>query len=729
MAVWPPEKVVALVERLEAQYGQAAREAVSDPLEELVSCILSQHTTDVTSFPTYDRLRERFPTWKSMEAAGEPTIADVIRKAGLANQKARSIYRCLVAIREHFGSHTLSPLLAMTTPDARQFLESLPGVGPKTAAIVLCFALGRDVVPVDTHVYRVAMRLGLTPPVGEAKAHPVLDARCPPGYAFRLHMALIAHGRATCKAPVPRCPECVVAEFCAFATGRAVPRVVPHYAALIGKCMNKRVAEKHGLLTDELAGVQRAYETGLWNRPKTLQALASIASAADQLFRRPSDRMRYPHGAIPDQWERERKRSRNLYAQVLRGKENRDRVGDALGAYRKSGLAWVDAFPNPEGVLDLLLNNEEAFHRFCTVVESAPDLMHALEANTNLSSQILSGEIEAQRDLPTLSQDASPASLASTLRAEVNRRAIRWVLNPSGDLAQELAECYDWFLRYVCGRLCINIDVLALGSYGTKDLTLGSDLDVAVLVRDTNHAGGTETAAFVGFIANLNKHGAPIRLDFGMDSMLREREGPATVRTYDALKQYELESMGMAERFGLGHARLIWGDSEADTLLQRTAYAVPLTPERLRELVTAKRRYEAEDVQPKHRHRDIKRGLGGLSDIEWFVHLHELRFPTATLAGTTVDIDQRIQNIASARLINSVERDELLEARRHLREVRHRLILLGLTRDVVPENPDKLSRLAHIFGYADGNDFLSYHERVTGTVRSIYEDGLERLKV
>jgi glutamine synthetase adenylyltransferase len=89
---------------------------------------------------------------------------------------------------------------------------------------------------------------------------------------------------------------------------------------------------------------------------------------------------------------------------------------------------------------------------------------------------------------------------------------------------------------------------------------------------------------------------------------------------------------------------------------------------------------------------------------------------------------QRVRNIASARLINAAECEEILEARSHLQEVRHRLILLGLTRDVVPENPDKLARLAHEFGYTDANDFLCIHERVVSRVRSIYEEGLERLK-
>ncbi len=422
-------------------------------------------------------------------------------------------------------------------------------------------------------------------------------------------------------------------------------------------------------------------------------------------------------------------RSRNLYVEILHSKKKRSRVGDALGANRDAGLAWIDAMPNPEATLHELVQSEDSLHRFSTILEAAPGLVDILLSEPELSQQILDGTIESALGFPELDFDTPPGELAQVLRLTVTRQALKWALDPSTDLADALAASYDGFLRHICGRLCISIDLLALGSYGTRDLTLGSDLDVAVLVRNENLAGDAEIASLLSFVEGVRRQGAPIHLDFGVDSMLRALPRHVPVRTYDGLRQYELEAMGMAERFGLGHARLVWGDREADRLLQKTAYAVPLTPERLRELVAAKRRYENEHVQPKHKSRDIMRGLGGLTDIEWFVHLHEMRFPTATLAGKTVDLDERIRNVAGARLINSVERDELLEARRHLREVRHRLILLGLSRDVVPENPDRLSRLAHLFGYADGNDFLAYHERVTGTVRTIYEDGLERLKV
>lgn len=209
---------------LEDVYGRAEYVRRFDPLDELVSCILSQHTTDATSYPTFEHLRRSVPAWDDVEALGVEGLAEIIRPAGLALQKARSIVGCLKAIRERFGSYSLDELSVLSDDEARAILESLPGVGPKTAAIVLCFAFGRDVVPVDTHVYRVSWRLGfISEGVGEAKAHPLLDRAVPKGLAFRFHMALIAHGRATCRARNPACVRCVVAASCRWRCGGASP--------------------------------------------------------------------------------------------------------------------------------------------------------------------------------------------------------------------------------------------------------------------------------------------------------------------------------------------------------------------------------------------------------------------------------------------------------------------------------------------------------------------------
>ena len=204
-----------LVERLEAAYGPPPPPARFEPMDELVSCILSQHTSDANSYPAFERLKIALPTWEDVVDAGPDRIADIIRSAGLANQKAKSILGCLSAIKERTGGYSIDHLAGMSPKDARAWLSALPGVGPKTASIVLCFAFGMPVVPVDTHVYRVSWRLGIVPEdVGEIKAHDLLLEAVPGDLAYRFHMALIQHGRRTCKAPLPLCGECVVADLC-----------------------------------------------------------------------------------------------------------------------------------------------------------------------------------------------------------------------------------------------------------------------------------------------------------------------------------------------------------------------------------------------------------------------------------------------------------------------------------------------------------------------------------
>ncbi len=217
LAVMGAEVVQQVVQRLEALYGVAQWKPRMEPLEELIHCILSQHTSDANSFRAFRALREAFPSWQAVVDAPTEQVAAAIRAGGLANQKAPRIQAVLRTLYQQFGDYSLDALQQMDTESARRFLLSLPGIGPKCAAIVLCFSMGRPVIPVDTHVFRVSWRLGLIPrSIGEAKAHSALEAMVPPELAYRFHVALIRHGRALCKAQRPLCEQCPLTDLCAY---------------------------------------------------------------------------------------------------------------------------------------------------------------------------------------------------------------------------------------------------------------------------------------------------------------------------------------------------------------------------------------------------------------------------------------------------------------------------------------------------------------------------------
>lgn len=210
-----PVDVQTILGRLEKIYGRTKRVSRFDPLEELVRCILSQHTADANSFPAFDLLRETYPGWQDVVDAGPDEVAEVVRKAGLANQKARNIIKSLEEIKRRTGDHSIDHLQGLPMKEARDWLMGLPGVGPKTASIVLCFSFGMGAIPVDTHVYRVSRRLGVIPEsADENKAHDLLLEIVEPEQAFRYHTALIQHGRGLCKAPVPLCAECPLHDVC-----------------------------------------------------------------------------------------------------------------------------------------------------------------------------------------------------------------------------------------------------------------------------------------------------------------------------------------------------------------------------------------------------------------------------------------------------------------------------------------------------------------------------------
>ena len=208
-----------------------------DTVSELVLTILSQNTADVNSFRAFTALRERYATWDAVLAAPTDELEDVIRPGGLAPTKSRRIQHVLAEVHEATGgTWDLSFLGTMPLAEAREWLTSLPGIGRKTAAIILLFGFGRPQMPVDTHVHRVATRLGMLPPrTPLPRAHDLLEEVLEPDEMYPFHVETIRHGRDTCRAPRPICGLCPLTDVCAYfplaARGKAPMAPVPKSAA------------------------------------------------------------------------------------------------------------------------------------------------------------------------------------------------------------------------------------------------------------------------------------------------------------------------------------------------------------------------------------------------------------------------------------------------------------------------------------------------------------------
>jgi len=217
-------RALKIHERLLEFYGEPVWRNPLPAIDELVSTILSQNTNDVNRDRGFHALRARFRTWEDVRDAPAQEVIEAIRPAGLANQKGPRIQQVLRSITEERGSLDLSFLADLSVEEGRAWLMRFNGVGPKTAAIVLCFSLGKPAFPVDTHIYRVTGRIGLRPErMTVEQAHPHLEALFPPEAYYAAHLNIIRLGREICQARRPRCEVCPIIKLCDY--GRTVSGV------------------------------------------------------------------------------------------------------------------------------------------------------------------------------------------------------------------------------------------------------------------------------------------------------------------------------------------------------------------------------------------------------------------------------------------------------------------------------------------------------------------------
>jgi len=209
------KRAIKIHERLLEFYGEPIWRNPLPAIDELVSTILSQNTNDLNRDRAFVGLRAKFGTWEEVRDAKMQDVIDAIRPAGLANQKGPRIQQVLRSITEERGSLDLSFLGGLSVEEGKAWLTKFNGVGPKTAAIVLCFSLNKPAFPVDTHIYRVTGRIGLRPErMTVEQAHPHLESLFPPETYYAAHLNIIRLGREICQARRPRCEVCPIVKLC-----------------------------------------------------------------------------------------------------------------------------------------------------------------------------------------------------------------------------------------------------------------------------------------------------------------------------------------------------------------------------------------------------------------------------------------------------------------------------------------------------------------------------------
>jgi endonuclease-3 len=204
-----------VIELIEQEYGSREWHAKGDPVDVLIGTILSQNTSDANSGRAFASLKASFDSWEAVASAPVEHIARVIKSGGLFQIKAARIKQVLDQIEKEQGRISLDSLKSKTMSEAEDYLMRLPGVGHKTASCVLLFSLGKPSLPVDTHIFRVAKRLGLIDSRAFIeKAHSLLQEQIPPSKVYQFHVHMIEHGRRICHARQPHCDRCILRVVC-----------------------------------------------------------------------------------------------------------------------------------------------------------------------------------------------------------------------------------------------------------------------------------------------------------------------------------------------------------------------------------------------------------------------------------------------------------------------------------------------------------------------------------
>jgi glutamate-ammonia-ligase adenylyltransferase len=388
--------------------------------------------------------------------------------------------------------------------------------------------------------------------------------------------------------------------------------------------------------------------------------------------------------------------------------------------------------PESESFYSVLVHNRDSLDRVRRLIVAGPVLVSTLKTSVELTELLLSGELEEgdlapETRIGRLSPEADLRDVASAYHFAHARHLAEWVLNPTFDPSHGLCRLADGLIRFLLARLQGEIEVIALGSYGTLELGPASDLDLLFLAPPDVAQPDAESQAqrFLSKLSEVRRLGAPVSFDL----RLRPDGGKGLLaRSHGALRQYARHDMEWWERFALGHARLVHGTPEAIRLVREVAFGDVPDEVAISELLRMKRRIETERVQPQHVRRNVKLGFGGLTDIEWTIRMSELSSGGFVPDVFSTRAEDRMNELVRRQLLTTIEKDALIEAHRFLLRLRFCLHLQGHADDLLPENPHRLDRLAAVLGMQSGNVLLARYQEITQTVRSLFLESVERLR-
>jgi len=379
---------------------------------------------------------------------------------------------------------------------------------------------------------------------------------------------------------------------------------------------------------------------------------------------------------------------------------------------------WFYRLPDGAVFRHQLDRNRDSGERVARIARVAPRLATLLSEQVAVTELVLSGEI---LEVPPASRTVNRANYlrncSLALAYEVLNRGLGFETEDS--LEETLTEFADAVILSTAKECGLDAQIYGLGSLGNRLMAPNSDADLLFLAAPA-HREEAERAAS-GFLRTLREASL-----LSVDLRLRPDGGKGLlVRTPAALRYYSDTDMDPWERFALGHARPL-NECADVALVYEVAYA-GLSDSDVASLADMKRRIETERVEFQHGSRNVKLGPGGLLDIEWLVHLCEMRYVTAMDVGPGKRFSDRILSLSRAGLMNALETDALLQAHRWLLDLRVAIWLQGSDGDVLPENPDRLDRIAEFMGDNNGNATLAKHAETVSMVRRLYEMAWEIL--